>query len=73
MLTSTTGSPDGMTTFYFEQGKKYEIPDELAAIFLKFGWAEEDKESIIELKSARTNEIALKGSRRRRRRIERKS
>lgn len=55
MLRTQNGSPDGIQVFVYEAGRKYDIPAELAAVFLAQGWAEEDKELALEVK----DEIAL--------------
>lgn len=57
MLQAQRGSPDGINVFEYKAGEKYELPDELAMIFLKYGWAEEDKELIIEKKKKSKKEI----------------
>jgi hypothetical protein len=39
MLSSREGSPDGIRTQWYLEGKTYDITPSLAAIFLKEGWA----------------------------------
>lgn len=45
MLTTKAGSPDGIQVFDYRAGQKYDLPESLAVVFLRDGWAEEDKES----------------------------
>lgn len=51
MFVSKVGSVDGLSTTFYEAGKKYDIPESLAEVFLREGWAEEDKELVPEIKS----------------------
>ena len=44
MLTTMAGSPDGIQVFDYQAGQKYDLPERLAVVFLREGWAEEDKE-----------------------------
>lgn len=39
MLQTRSGSPNGVSTVLYEKDREYEIPDELAQIFLKEKWA----------------------------------
>lgn len=34
MLKTTPGSPDGLTTVSFKEGKKYDMPSSLAEVFV---------------------------------------
>lgn len=43
MLKESKGSPDGIRVETYKVGKSYEIPENLASVFLKLGWAEKDK------------------------------
>jgi hypothetical protein len=43
MTVSKMGSVDGLSTALYKAGEKYDLPDHLAGIFLREGWAEEDK------------------------------
>lgn len=52
MLRTQKGSPDGIQVFSYEAGQKYDLPDDLAGVFLREGWAEEDKELTPEKKEA---------------------
>ncbi len=45
MLKTKAGSPDGIQVFDYQAGQKYDLPESLAVVFLRDGWAEEDKES----------------------------
>jgi hypothetical protein len=44
MLQNHTGSPDGIQVLDYQAGQKYDLPERLAVVFLREGWAEEDKE-----------------------------
>jgi len=44
MLSTQKGSPDGIQVNEYEVGQKYDLPQGLAMVFLKLGWAEEDKD-----------------------------
>lgn len=44
MLVSQKGSPDGIRVYLYETGQEYDLPDGLAQVFIREGWAE----SIIE-------------------------
>jgi hypothetical protein len=50
MLKTMRGSPDGIQVFEYRAGQKYDLPDDLAQVFLREGWAEEDKELVLETK-----------------------
>ena len=39
MLSSQSGSPDGRRVQWYLAGKTYDVPESLAQIFLKEGWA----------------------------------
>lgn len=54
MIQTKYGSPDGIQVFQYQAGQVYEIPEDLAVIFLTQGWAEEDKtlDGIEETKSS---------------------
>lgn len=43
MLQTQKGSPDGIQVNEYEQGKKYDLPESLAEVFLDNKWAEQDK------------------------------
>lgn len=43
MLIDQKGSPDGIQVNEYEAGKKYDLPANLAQVFLDNNWAEEDK------------------------------
>jgi len=45
MLATKAGSPDGIQVLDYQAGQKYDLPGDLAVVFLRDGWAEEDKES----------------------------
>ena len=51
MLKTMRGSPDGIQVFEYRAGQKYDLPDDLAGVFLREGWAEEDKELVLETKA----------------------
>jgi hypothetical protein len=38
MLESRTGSPDGVTVCSYARGEQYELPDDLARVFVQEGW-----------------------------------
>jgi len=57
MIVSKMGSVDGCSTALYKAGEKYDIPESLAGVFLHEGWAEEDKELVLETK----NETPPKG------------
>ena len=40
MLRTQPGSPDGVEVNVYEAGESYELPDDLAAVFLREDWAE---------------------------------
>lgn len=44
MLRAANGSPDGMHVLRYEAGEVYDLPASLAEVFLREGWAEEDKQ-----------------------------
>jgi len=50
MIVSKMGSVDGLNSALYEAGKKYDLPESLASVFLCERWAEEDKELILETK-----------------------
>lgn len=50
MLASQVGSVDGLSMTFYLAGEKYDIPESLASVFLREGWAEEDKELVLETK-----------------------
>lgn len=50
MLQNHTGSPDGIQVLDYQAGQKYDLPESLAGVFLREGWAEEDKELTLERK-----------------------
>jgi hypothetical protein len=61
MIVSKMGSVDGLSTALYKAGEKYDLPDDLAGIFLREGWAEQDKtlDGLIEVKDeAQTKEGA---------------
>jgi len=66
MLTSKRGSPDGLEIREYEAGKKYDLPARLAGIFLSQGWAEEDKELVLEVKIEAPAEVPQRTKKRRR-------
>jgi hypothetical protein len=39
MLKTRTGSPDGVLVLSYSAGEKYELPEELAGVFITEGWA----------------------------------
>lgn len=41
MLETRKGSPDGMTVCSYQRGEQYELPDELARVFVREGWAKQ--------------------------------
>lgn len=53
MTVSRMGSVDGLSTALYRAGEKYDLPDSLAGVFLREGWAEEDKtlDGMIEVKN----------------------
>ena len=66
MVLSARGSPDGIEVRHYEAGKKYDLPAELADVFLAQGWAEEDKELVLETKNQIHEKTLLKKQGRRR-------
>jgi len=38
MLETRTGSPDGVSVRTYVKGEQYELPDELARVFVHEGW-----------------------------------
>ena len=66
MLTTKLGSPDGLEVREYEAGRKYDIPERLAANFLGQGAAEEDKELVLETKAEPQAEAPARKQRRRR-------
>jgi len=63
MLTTMAGSPDGIQVLDYQAGQKYDLPERLAVIFLREGWAEEDKElAPPETKDARTLKAEAKAA-----------
>lgn len=38
MLETRTGSPDGMTVRSYTKGEQYEMPGDLAQVFVQEGW-----------------------------------
>lgn len=46
MLQSIKGAtdPSGIRSMTYEKGKKYDVYDELAQVFLREGWAKKEKE-----------------------------
>jgi len=45
MIKTVNGSPDGVTVNRYEAGHEYDIPEDLAAVFLKAKMAKQVKES----------------------------
>jgi hypothetical protein len=43
MTKTMQGSPDGIQVNTYETGKVYDLPSSLAEVFLREGWAQEDK------------------------------
>jgi len=43
MLKESQGSPDGIQVKTYKVGEIYDLPESLASVFLKLGWAERDK------------------------------
>ncbi|MCH8209415.1 MAG: hypothetical protein IIA62_10255 [Nitrospinae bacterium] len=39
MLETRSGSPDGVSTVLYEKDREYELPDDLACVFIKETWA----------------------------------
>ncbi len=39
MLETRSGSPDGVSTVLYEKDREYELPDDLACVFIKEKWA----------------------------------
>jgi hypothetical protein len=39
MIESRKGSPDGVAVLDFDAGQAYDLPDELADVFVREGWA----------------------------------
>ena len=39
MLETRSGSPDGVSTVLYERDREYELPDDLAYVFIKEKWA----------------------------------
>lgn len=66
MLRTLKGSPDGIEVREYEAGRKYDIPESLAANFLGQGAAEEDKELILEIKEEPRGEAPARKQKRRR-------
>jgi len=66
MLQTTRGSPDGIQVFEYRAGEKYDLPDDLAGVFLREGWAEEDKELVLETKAGPQPEAPARKQKRRR-------
>ena len=66
MLTTKRGSPDGLEVREYEAGHKYDLPAELASVFLAQGWAEEDKELVLETKEEPQAELPSRVKKRRR-------
>ena len=66
MLITKRGSPDGLEVREYEAGKKYDLPERLAGIFLSQGWAEEDKELVLETKAEPQGEAPAEKRKRRR-------
>jgi hypothetical protein len=62
MLVDKKGSPDGIQVQLYKTGQVYLLPERLADIFLKAGWAEEDKtlEAMIETKEATVEDSVVK-------------
>lgn len=62
MIRTTKGSPDGVQVFQYVAGQVYLVPPDLADLFVREGWAEEDKtlDGIIETKDAVVKEPAVK-------------
>jgi hypothetical protein len=58
MLKTMRGSPDGIQVFEYQAGQKYDLPDDLAGVFLREGWAEEDKELVLETKALEVKDDA---------------
>lgn len=50
MLITKVGSPDGVQVVPYHAGEKYDVPRELGEVLLREGWAEEDKEDVLEVK-----------------------
>ena len=66
MLTTKQGSPNGLEIRDYEAGQKYDLPARLAEIFLSQGWAEEDKELVLEVKTEAPAEAPQRTKKRRR-------
>jgi hypothetical protein len=45
MVETKKGSPDGINVFEYAKGKSYDLPQGLADIFIREGWAEWVKET----------------------------
>jgi hypothetical protein len=43
MLSTRRGSPDGIQIDTYRAGQVYDLPSDLAAVFLREGWAEHDR------------------------------
>lgn len=55
MLETKKGSPDGLVVLRYDKGITYDIPEGLANVFIKEGWAEIDAPkpaSVVEKKMA---------------------
>ena len=65
MLQTTRGSPDGIQVFEYRAGGKYDLPESLAAVFLREGFAEEDKELVLETKEEPRAEAPARKQKRR--------
>ena len=39
MLETRSGSPDGVSTVLYKKNREYELPDDLACVFIKEKWA----------------------------------
>ena len=61
MLRTQRGSPDGLEVRLYEAGRKYDVPAELAAVFIGQGSAEEDKEDVLEVKDEAKVDIGASG------------
>lgn len=64
MLQNRSGSPDGIQVFEYRAGQKCDLPESLASVFLREGWAEEDKEDTLEVKDELSPPKVARGKRR---------
>jgi hypothetical protein len=63
MIVSKMGSVDGLNTALYEAGRKYDVPESLASVFLREGWAEQDKtlDGTIEVKDEAESQAGAGG------------